>query len=194
MCNKNPLFKAIDKIGQSAEDAAVAWVQAATTLDFLSWETMEEALGARQAHIIYSRIWEKMAQNELPHVLEACGLKEKKNLSMHDIGEISRAYWEGISCPYRTVEETDDIHVGEVSDCPYWENMKILYGEERARDVVKKGMGATTANYYQAIIKELGLWDEIYATQDKCMCLGDDVCRVVFKKRSPKFKNMSENI
>ncbi len=194
MSDKNPLFKAIEKIGQSPEEAAVAWVQAATTLDFLSWETMEEALGARQAHIIYSRIWEKMAQNELPNVLAACGFQDKKDFSIQDIGKISKTYWEGISCPYTVVEETEDVHVGEISDCPYWENMKILYGEDRARDMVKKGMGATTANYYQAIVKALGKWDDIYATQDKCICLGDDACRVVFRKRNPKMKDMTENI
>ncbi|MEA4853049.1 MAG: hypothetical protein VB082_02085 [Christensenella sp.] len=194
MSEKNPLFIATEKVGQSAEDAAVAWCQAATTLDFLSWETMEEALGARQAHIIYSRIWEKMAQNELDGVLRSLGMQDKTDFSMKDIAEICKVYWNGISCPYEVVELTDDVHIGEISDCPYWENMKILYGEDRARDMVKKGMGATTANYYQAIIKALGKWDEIYATQDRCICLGDDKCRLVFRRRDPKFKGMTENL
>ena len=194
MSEKNPLFIATEKVGQSAEDAAVAWCQAATTLDFLSWETMEEALGARQAHIIYSRIWEKMAQNELGGVLKTLGMQDKTDFSMKDIAEICKVYWNGISCPYEVVELTDDVHIGEISDCPYWENMKILYGEDRARDMVKKGMGATTANYYQAIIKALGKWDEIYATQDRCICLGDDKCRLVFRRRDPKFKGMTENL
>ena len=194
MSDKNPLFIATEKIGQTAEQAAVAWCQAATMLDFLSWETMEEALGARQAHIIYSRIWEKLAQGGLPHVLAALGMEDKKDFSIHDIGLISKEFWSVVSCPYEVVEETDDIHIGEISDCPYWENMRLVYGDERAKDMVKKGMGATTSNYYQAIIKALGKWDEIYATQDRCICLGDEKCRVVFKKRDTKFKDMTENL
>jgi hypothetical protein len=194
MNDKAPIFTALEKIDMSAEDAAVAWCNAAAMLDYLSWETMEEALGARQAHIIYSRIWEKLAQAGLPVHLAALGWEKKTDFTMHDLGVLSKRFWNSISCTYEVVEETDDILVGEISDCPYWEHMRIIYGEDLARDMVKKSMGATTSNYYQAIVKALGKWDEIYATQDRCICLGDEKCRVVFKRRNPKFKDMTENI
>lgn len=187
---KNPIFEALEKTGQSVEDALVGWVQAATALDFLYWETLEEAFGARTAHRIYSKVWEKLALANLDHVVDALGIRD--NINIHAIGLLSKAYWEAIACPYTVVQENEDIHVGEISMCPYWENMRILFGEERAKDCVKKGMGATTANYYQAIIKALGKWDEIYATQDKCICLGDDKCRVVFKKRKFPKEEVSE--
>jgi hypothetical protein len=189
--NKNPIFEAIEKTGQSVEDALVSWVQAATALDYLYWETLEEALGARPAHRIYSRVWEKLALGNLDHVQDALGIRG--NINMHTIGLLSKAYWHSIACPYTVVEENEDVHIGEISMCPYWENMKILFGEEKAKDCVKKGMGATTSNYYQAIIKALGKWDEIYATQDKCICLGDDVCRVVFKKRNLAKEEIPDN-
>ena len=176
------------------EAAASSGWSAAAMLDFLSWETMEEALGARQAHIIYSRIWEKMAQAGLPFVLADLGMTDKKDFDMKDIEKIATRFWAVVCCPYETVETTEDTHIGEVSYCPYWEHMRMIYGEDRAKDMVKKGMGATTSNYYQAIIKALGKWDEIYVTQDRCMCLGDEKCRLVFKKRDSKFKGMTENI
>jgi len=194
MSDKDPLVEAAEQVGQSIEDAGAAWCRAATMLDYLSWETMEEALGARQAHIIYSRIWEKLAQSGVPHVLAALGMEGKTDFSMHEIGLIAKTFWNTITCPYEVVEETDDIHIGEIAYCAYWENMKLIYGEEKAQDMVNKGMGATTSNYYQAIIKALGKWDDIYATQDRCICLGDEKCRVVFKKRNPKFKDMTENL
>ncbi|MEW6273679.1 MAG: hypothetical protein AB1556_00975 [Bacillota bacterium] len=185
---RHAIFTALEKTGQSVEEALVAWVGAAAALDLLYWETLEEAFGARTAHRIYSKVWEKLALGNLDHVLDALGVRD--NINIKTIGQISKVYWESINCPYTVVEETDDIHVGEITICPYWESLKEIFGEERARDCCKKGMGATTANYYQAIIKALGKWDEIYATQDKCMCLGDDVCRVVFKKR----KNSCEEV
>ena len=168
--------------GRSPEESANGWVYAAAALDYLFFTTMEEAFGARIAHQVYSKVWEKLALGGLDSKLEALNLKGKP-IGIRELGLISKEYWKVIDCPYEVVEETDDIHIGEITRCPYWDCMHTMYGYENASDMIKKGMGATTANYYQAIVKALGKWNEIYATMDRCICLGDERCRVIFKKR-----------
>jgi hypothetical protein len=193
MSKKNPYFDALEKVGRPLEESALSWVQSAAALDFLFYETMEEALGARQAHIIYSRVWEKLALMNVDHTLAALEIPDKSKFTLHDFARLSKIYWDAIDCPTEITETPDRVEV-KVFACPYYDNMKLLVGEDRAHDMLKKGMGATTSNYYQAITKYLGKWDEIYATQDRCICLGDEYCRVVFQRRGTEFKDMTENI
>jgi len=79
---------------------------------------------------------------------------------------------------------TVDRHVAIIKTCPFWDNMIDMYGKDAANNMHQKTIGATSANYYQAIMKALGLWDEFYATQDQYRCLGDGQCRMVYVRRS----------
>lgn len=177
---RNWIFKAIEQTGQSTEDALVGWVQAFVTHDYLVWRVLEDMFGAREAVIIYSKVWENFAKSLLEHVKQSQKLTK---YDMDDLAKLSRAYWEAIGGVYRVVEHSEDHHIAEISTCPYWDNMVDMFGKEKANEMQKKVIGPTSANYYQALIKELGKWDEIYVTQDKFRCLGDDVCRMVYERR-----------
>ena len=41
----------------------------------------------------------------------------------------------------------------------------------------------TSVNYYDAILKALGVFDRYSFTMDKFACCGDDYCRERFEKR-----------
>ena len=51
-------------------------------------------------------------------------------------------------------------------------------------EMMKKTIGPTSANYYQALMKAIGLWETFYVTQDQFRSLGDSVCRMVYVRRS----------
>lgn len=97
---------------------------------------------------------------------------------------MNRAYWEAIGSEVEEVETTPDRHVAIIKTCPFWDNMIDMYGKDAASRMHQKTIGATSANYYQAIMKAIGLWDEFYATQDQYRCLGDGQCRMVYERRS----------
>ena len=104
-------------------------------------------------------LWETFAIANLPHVKEALGISGPGDVDMDMIGKISQSYWEAIACPYRVTQHSEAVHEAEIEVCPYFENMKEILGEERARSMTLKCEAAVSVNYYDAILKALGVFD-----------------------------------
>ncbi len=170
------------RLDRSPEDALVFWNRAFTAHDHELWQVLEHRYGAREGLIVYSRIWEQLALVFLDFVKQALGLDEVRTTD--DLARMNRAYWEAIGCEVEDIETTPDRHVAVIKTCPFWDNMIDMYGKQAASRMHQKTIGATSANYYQAIMKAVGLWDEFYATQDEYRCLGDGQCRMVYVRRS----------
>jgi hypothetical protein len=177
----------LERTGRSVEDELIFWNRAFTAHDHEMWQVLEHRYGAREGLIVYSRVWEQIALTFLDVVKQAIGLTEIR--TTEDLARMNRAYWEAIGSEVEEVETTPDRHVAIIKTCPFWDNMIDMYGKDAANNMHQKTIGATSANYYQAIMKAVGLWDEFYATQDQYRCLGDGQCRMVYVRRSA----MSEN-
>lgn len=172
----------LERTGQAAEELVVFWNKAFVHHDHQMWRALESLYGAREGLIVYSRVWEGFALAFLDVVKAAIGISELK--TTEDLAKLNRAYWEAIGSEVEEVETTPDRHVAIIKTCPFWDNMIDMYGKVAANEMHKKTIGATSANYYQAIMKAVGLWDEFYATQDQYRCLGDGQCRMVYVRRS----------
>jgi hypothetical protein len=173
--------EAVERLNMSREEVLVLWNRAFTGHDHQMWRAWEDAYGAREAVIIYSRVWQGFALSFLEPIKQAIGKFDFK--STGDLAELNRAYWEAIGCEVEDVELTPDRFVAVIKTCPYFDNMVDMYGKEAASEMMKKTIGPTSANYYQALMKELGLWDTFYVTQDQFRSLGDSVCRMVYERR-----------
>jgi hypothetical protein len=174
--------EAVKRLEMSSEEALVLWNRAFTGHDHQMWRAWEDAYGAREAVIMYSRVWESFALAFLEPIKQAIGKRDFKTTD--DLAQLNRAYWEAIGCEVEDVETTPDRLVAVIKTCPYFDNMVDMYGKEAASEMMKKTIGPTSANYYQALMKALGLWDTFYVTQDQFRSLGDSVCRVVYTRRS----------
>jgi len=172
----------LERTGRTTDEELVFWNRAFTTHDHEMWQVLELHYGAREGLIIYSRVWEQIALTFLDGVKQAIELDEIS--TTQDLARMNRAYWEAIGCEVEDVETTEDTHVAIIKTCPFWDNMIDIYGKTAANRMHQKTIGATSANYYQAIMKALGLWDEFYVTQDEYRCLGDGQCRMVYTRRS----------
>lgn len=172
----------VERSGLSPEELLVFWNRAFVHHDHQLWQALEHLFGAREGLIVYSRVWEGFALAFLDLIKQAIGLSEIR--TTEDLAKLNRAYWEAIGSEVEEVETTADRHVAIIKTCPFWDNMIDIYGKEAAHRMHQKTIGATSANYYQAIMKALGLWDEFYATQDQYRCLGDGQCRMVYVRRS----------
>ena len=128
-------------------------------------------------------LWEKFALAELDHVKKAVGISGPDDVNMDKLGELSKVYWEAIACPYKVTKHDANVHEAEILACPYWDNMKEILGEDVARSMTLKCEAAVSVNYYQAILKGLGVFDRYTFTMDKFLCCGDDACRVRFERR-----------
>ncbi len=179
----DPDFKWIKGVGETIEEALLNWVRTFAIFDFAIYIYLEKHLGSKDCFKIYIELWEKFALSGLDHVKKALGITDKTEINMDVIGKISRMYWETIACPYRVVEHSKDVHVADIEICPYWENMKEILGEEKARSMTCKCEAAVSVNYYDALLKALGVFDKYSFTMEKWLCCGDDVCRVRFEKR-----------
>jgi hypothetical protein len=170
------------RMGMSKEDALVFWNRGFTGHDHQMWRVWEDFYGAREGVIMYSRVWEGFALGFLEVIKSAIGMQEFRTTD--DLAKLNRAYWEAIGCEVEEVEHTPDRLVTVIKTCPYFDNMVDMYGKEAASEMMKKTIGPTSANYYQALMKAIGLWDTFYVTQDQFRSLGDGVCRMVYVRRS----------
>jgi hypothetical protein len=170
------------RMGMSKEDALVFWNRGFTGHDHQMWRVWEDFYGAREGLIMYSRVWEGFALGFLEMIKGAIGMQEFKTTD--DLARLNRAYWEAIGCEVEDVEKTEDRFVAVIKTCPYFDNMVDMYGKESASEMMKKTIGPTSANYYQALMKALGLWETFFVTQDQFRSLGDSVCRMVYVRRS----------
>ncbi len=169
--------------GDYIEEAFVNWVRAFAIYDFAAYTYLERHLGAKAAIKVYMGLWETFALAEVEHRKAQFGIRGPSDVTMGVLGKLSKVYWESIGTPYRVVRDTEDVHEAEVLICPYWENMKALLGEGKARSMTLKTEAITSCNYYDAVLKALGVFDKYTFTMDKFACCGDDCCRVRFERR-----------
>ncbi len=170
--------------GNYLEEALLNWVKAFAVYDWSTWTYLEKWLGAKEAMSIYMGLWETFSLAELDHWKSAVGITDPSAVTMKQLGELSRKYWESIACPYEVTQDTEYVHEAKIIDCPYWRNMKILFGEEKARSMTLKTEATVSVNYYDAVLKALGVFDRFSFTMDKFKCCGDDFCRVRFERRN----------
>jgi hypothetical protein len=175
---------AIMGMGDTVEEAMLNWVKTFAIYDFAAYTFLEKHLGAKEGLRLYMGLWETFALAELDSVKKAVGIDDETEITMDVLGKLSQVYWESIACPYRVTKHTPEVHEAEIEVCPYWENMKDLLGEPMCRSMTLKTEAATSVNYYDAILKALGVFDKYSFTMDKFACCGDDACRVRFERRN----------
>jgi hypothetical protein len=174
---------AINAMGDTPEEAILNWVRAFTLMDFSIYTYLERHIGSKRCMDIYMGLWESFALANVDHVKEAVGVEGPEDIDIDALGKISRTYWEAIATPYRVTKHSDTVHEGEILICPYFVNMVDMLGTETARSMTLKCEAVVSVNYYDAILKALGVFDRYSFTMDKFMCCGDDVCRVRFETR-----------
>lgn len=172
----------IERSGLALEDLLIFWNKAFVAQDHEMWQALEHQFGAREGLMVYSRVWEGYALTFLEFIKSSIGIDKFE--TTEDLAKMNRAFWEAIGSEVEDVETTPDKHVAIIKTCPFWDNMIDMYGKDTAHRMHQKTIGATSANYYQALMKAIGLWDEFYATQDQYRCLGDGQCRMVYVRRS----------
>lgn len=176
----HPVIKAM---GDSSEEAILNWVRAFALVDFSMYTFLEKHLGSKRCMDIYMGLWESFALANVDHVKAALGIGGPESIDMDTLGEVSRAYWEAIASPYHVTKHSDAVHEAEILACPYFVNMTDMLGTETARSMTLKCEAVVSVNYYDAILKALGVFDKYSFTMDKFICCGDDRCRVRFERR-----------
>jgi hypothetical protein len=174
---------AILGMGEYIEEAFLNWLRAFTIYDYGAYVYLEKSLGSKDGLKIYMGLWEKFALGALDHWKETLGIKDASKIDMDVLGKLSKAYWESIGIPYHVTKHNRDVHEAELGVCAYFANMKMILGEEKARSMTLKTEAATSVNYYDAILKALGVFDKFSFTMDKFQCCGDNTCRVRFERR-----------
>jgi hypothetical protein len=170
-------------MGDYIEEAFLNWHRAFTIYDFAAYVYLEKYLGAKDGLKVYMGLWEKFALHALDSWKKTFGIKSPSDIDMDMLGKLSKAYWESIGTPYHVTKHNQDVHEAELGICSYFANMKAILGEEKARSMTLKTEAITSVNYYDAILKALGVFDKFSFTMDKFQCCGDNTCRVRFERR-----------
>ena len=168
-----------DNMGLRPKEEVLLWLRAFVALDYKTLVVLQRELGMNTAYEYYTNIWEQIALGGLPVHQKILG---EGPIDLEYLGKLGALFWESIACPYSS-ETTDDSHYGTIHGCAYWENMKAMFGEEEARSMTAKILPPCSINYYDTILKELGVEDEFRADMTKFICVGDDVCTQNFHKK-----------
>lgn len=171
-------------LGADVNASLVNWVKAFTLYDWAAYTYLEKHLGSKDGLKIYMGLWESFALGVLPDMKAALSITSAEDLDMAMIKTLSEHYWAAIGCASNTTRFDDDVYEAELSDCAYWLNMKDMLGEAQARSMTLKTEAAVSVNYYDAILKALGVFDRYSFTMDQFQCCGDDHCRVRFERRA----------
>jgi len=174
---------AILGMGEYIEEAFLNWLKAFTIYDFSAYTYLEKHLGSKEGLKVYMSLWETFALSALDHWKQTLGIKDPSDVDMNMLGKLSQAYWESIGIPYHVTKHNNDVHEAELGVCSYYANMKAILGEEKARSMTLKTEAVVSVNYYDAILKALGVFDRFSFTMNKFQCCGDDTCRVRFERR-----------
>jgi hypothetical protein len=174
---------AILGMGDYVEEAFLNWLKAFTIFDFSAYTYLEKHLGSKEGLKIYMDLWERFALSALDHWKKTLGIGDPSGIDMDVLGKLSESYWKSIGIPYHITKHNEDVHEAELGVCSYFANMKAILGEEKARSMTLKTEAAVSVNYYDSILKALGVFDKFSFTMDKFQCCGDDSCRVRFERR-----------
>ena len=174
---------AILGMGDFIEKAFLNWLKAFTIYDFSAYTFLEKHLGSKEGLKIYMGLWEKFALGALDHWKQTLGIKDPSDIDMNMLGRLSEAYWKSIGIPYHVTKHSQDVHEAELGVCSYYASMKAILGEGKARSMTLKTEAVVSVNYYDAILKALGVFDKFSFTMDKFQCCGDETCRVRFERR-----------
>lgn len=174
---------AIKAMGDSAEEVLVNWLKAFTFYDWAVYTYLEKHLGAKDALKIYMGLWESFALGPLDEMKKTFRIRDRTDIDMDVIGKLSKAYWESIGVPYIVTQHSKDVHEAELEFCPYYYIMEDVLGWDKARSMTLKTEAIVSVNYYDAILKALGVFDKFSFTMDKFICCGDRCCRVRFERR-----------
>ena len=174
---------ALTGLGADVDESLVNWVKAFTIYDWAAYTYLEKHLGSKDGLKIYMGLWESFALGVLPDIKEALGITGPGDMDMEMIKKLSEAYWAAIGCASTATRFNDDVYEADLSDCAYWLNMKEMLGDEKSRSMTLKTEAVVSVNYYDAILKALGVFDKYSFTMDKFQCCGDDHCRVRFERR-----------
>jgi hypothetical protein len=159
------------------------------TYDFVEKEVLERELGHEKAKELRSKIWSSFFATAADRCRKQFGGRDVDIPMMGFI--MKRLQEENFCVPYEIEENTAERHVGYIRRCPLWGDkdslMEEALGERLHKDLL------TLDNVYDisqievgAMVKRLGMGDEVNAILDNCMCLGGDPklgCRVVIEKK-----------
>jgi hypothetical protein len=146
------------------------------------YTTLKEAYGIDKATEIYSNTWEPYLDQAIKRSMAASGVKEMKDLP--SMAKVFEAFYLDFPCTYRTVENTEDKVVGEVTFCP-----NPIYGPSpfdsylQRADFYRVESKVLTKGLCDLFVEMAGLQGKVETNLEKIICLGDDVCRIVFEKK-----------
>lgn len=168
-------------LGKTAEEQCVISTRTMLRHAFMIYTTLKEEYGIDKAIEIYSKTWEPFLNQAIDKCMAAAGVKEMKDLP--SMAKVFEAFYLYFPCTYRTLEATEDRVVGEVTFCP-----NPLYGPspsdsylERA-DYYRVESKILTKGLCDLFVEMAGLKGTVKTDLEKIICLGDDVCRIVFEK------------
>jgi len=177
------VLSAIKKIGKPPEELAEEVLRSHITLAYSLRKVLIEEFGSQGAKLV-SKIWGFKTESDVKKFIRDRGIKE---VDIPTLGLLAKAWWENsFLIPYEIVVNTKERHVAHITECPYWEKIKEVFGEEQAKKVyTREHMIDTEIEELKGIARAAGVLDKVIVKVNKIMCGGDDICEFVYEPKEP---------
>lgn len=174
-----PLFEALKRVGRTPAQHATDAVLGLVAFDWAFFKGAERELGTDKAKELHRNLWSHHLGPMIDLAKETTDIARVEKLS--DLGRLMKSAYESIPCLYKILEDSPTRNVGVISLCPFLEYARGTFGEEPGSAYFQSRVGVERGYWNQAFAEFVGWGDRVRATQDKCMCLGDGECRIVFE-------------
>lgn len=165
-------------LGRTPEEHIIAMNKKMFELFYNIFLTLKKEFGKQWAEK-YNKIWGELVETSFKNTKNIMGIKEVKDIET--LGRMQVFRWTNYPLTCSIVEQTPDRVVIDATYCP-----NPFYSPSDCHvnkmEYFKNEAGLVESLSNQIIeLEELGQWIE--AKVEKSICLGDDVCRLVFQKK-----------
>ena len=177
---ENPERICLKLLGRTSEEHIIAMNKKMFELFHNIFLTLRKEYGKRWPEK-YNMIWEELVEKSFENTKKALGIKEVKDIPT--LGKIQFFRWTNYPLTCSIVEESPDRVVIDATYCPnpfYAPQDHHINKLEYYRNEAWLVEGLSNK-----LLELAGMDDWVEAKMEKGICLGHDVCRLIFQKKRP---------
>ena len=175
------VIEAIRKTGRKTEDYVKSSTIGLVTVDYYFYKKALQNLKPEKALELYSDAWNQYIEKKVQDFASKMGMSGVD--SIPNLGRITRAFFDDRCRPLKAIEDTPKRYIGIVVICPFVEYTTSLFKEEIGCKY-HKILAKHSERFLNLLVDLSELKDRVEAKQDKFICLGDSVCRIIFQKKN----------
>lgn len=174
------VIEAIGKSGRRIEDYVKGSTIGLVSVDYFYYKKILEDLDPPKALELYTHTWDQNIEREIKSCSSKMGISKVDDVPT--LGRITRSLFDDRCRPLKEIEDTSERYVGIVTICPFVEYTKTIFNQ-KVGCPYHRLLAKHSDTFLNLLVDVAGLKGRVTAKQDKFMCEGDNICRIILEKK-----------